>query len=109
MASLGYHNAYMVSFEFATFYGNSPSAIEKFDEGFPIFGTGGVVGYTSEALCEGPSVILGRKGTIDRVQKCTGPFWAIDTRAIDTTYYTTPKREFDWSWQALPQWPKPPR
>ncbi|WP_313605969.1 restriction endonuclease subunit S [Comamonas jiangduensis] len=74
-------------------YGKSPSAIEKLDEGFPIFGTGGIVGYTSEFLCEGPSVILGRKGTIDKVQKCTGPFWA-----IDTTYYTTPKREFCWSW-----------
>lgn len=60
---------------------------------FPIFGTGGIVSYTSEFLCEGPSVILGRKGTIDKVQKCTGPFWA-----IDTTYYTTPKREFCWSW-----------
>ncbi|MFZ7338448.1 hypothetical protein ACLS0R_19670, partial [Comamonas jiangduensis] len=45
-------------------YGKSPSAIEKLDDGFPIFGTGGVVGYTSEVLYEGPSVILGRKGTI---------------------------------------------
>lgn len=74
-------------------YGKSPSAIEKLDDGFPIFGTGGVVGYTSEVLYEGPSVILGRKGTIDKVQRCTSPFWA-----IDTTYYTTPKRDFDWSW-----------
>jgi len=36
---------------------------------------------------------LGRKGTIDKVQRSAGPFWS-----IDTTYYTTPKREFDWSW-----------
>jgi type I restriction enzyme S subunit len=69
-------------------YGKSPAEIEKLDDGFPIFGTGGVVGYTSEVLCDGPSVILGRKGTIDKVQRCAGPFWA-----IDTTYYTTPKRE----------------
>ncbi len=74
-------------------YGKSPAEIEKLDDGFPIFGTGGVVGYTSEVLCDGPSIILGRKGTIDKVQRCAGPFWA-----IDTTYYTTPKREFDWSW-----------
>lgn len=74
-------------------YGKSPAEIEKIDDGFPIFGTGGVVGYTSEVLCNGPSVILGRKGTIDKVQRCDGPFWA-----IDTTYYTTAKREFDWSW-----------
>lgn len=74
-------------------YGKSPAEIEKLDDGIPIFGTGGVVGYTSEALCDGPSVILGRKGTIDKVQRSAGPFWA-----IDTTYYTTPKRAFDWSW-----------
>lgn len=74
-------------------YGKSPAKIEKLDDGIPIFGTGGVVGYTSEALCDGPSVILGRKGTIDKVQRSAGPFWA-----IDTTYYTTPKRAFDWSW-----------
>jgi type I restriction enzyme S subunit len=74
-------------------YGKSPAEIEKLDDGFPIFGTGGIVGHTSEVLCDGPSVILGRKGTIDKVQRCAGPFWA-----IDTTYYTTAKREFDWSW-----------
>lgn len=74
-------------------YGKSPAEIEKIDDGFPIFGTGGIVGHTSEVLCDGPSVILGRKGTIDKVQRCAGPFWA-----IDTTYYTTAKREFDWSW-----------
>ena len=74
-------------------YGKSPAAIEKLDDGIPIFGTGGVVGYTNEALCKGPSIILGRKGTIDKVQRSAGPFWS-----IDTTYYTTPRREFDWSW-----------
>ncbi|MCU1134359.1 restriction endonuclease subunit S [Stenotrophomonas maltophilia] len=74
-------------------YGKSPAEIERLDDGIPIFGTGGVVGYTSKALCDGPSVILGRKGTIDKVQRSDGPFWA-----IDTTYFTTPKRKFDWSW-----------
>ncbi|MCW5651107.1 MAG: restriction endonuclease subunit S [Ramlibacter sp.] len=74
-------------------YGKSPAEVKKLDDGFPIFGTGGVVGYTSDVLCDGPSVILGRKGTIDKVQRCAGPFWA-----IDTTYFTTAKRVFDWSW-----------
>lgn len=74
-------------------YGKSPAEIEKLDEGVPIFGTGGIAGYTNKALCDGPSVILGRKGTIDKVQRSDGPFWA-----IDTTFYTTPRRKFDWSW-----------
>jgi type I restriction enzyme S subunit len=74
-------------------YGKSPSDIEKLDSGIPIFGTGGITGYTDTPLSSGPSIILGRKGTIDKVQKCNGPFWA-----IDTTFYTTPKTVFDWEW-----------
>lgn len=74
-------------------YGKSPADIEKCDDGIPIFGTGGITGYTDVALYEGPSVILGRKGTIDKVQRSDVPFWA-----IDTTYYTTPRTKFDWSW-----------
>lgn len=74
-------------------YGKSPADIEKLDDGIPIFGTGGVSGYTNIPLCDGPSIILGRKGTIDKVQRSDGPFWA-----IDTTFYTTPKRTFDWAW-----------
>lgn len=74
-------------------YGRSPVDIQKLDEGIPIFGTGGITGYTDVALYDGPSVILGRKGTIDKVQRSDGPFWA-----IDTTFFTTPKQRFDWAW-----------
>lgn len=74
-------------------YGKSPIGIEKKDSAIPIFGTGGICGYTDKYLSDGPSIILGRKGTIDKVQICDGPFWA-----IDTTFYTTPKKIFDWSW-----------
>lgn len=74
-------------------YGRSPAGLEKLAVGVPIFGTGGVSGYTDVALCHGPSVILGRKGTIDKVQRSMVPFWA-----IDTTFYTTPKLHFDWLW-----------
>ena len=74
-------------------YGKSPADLVKFDTGIPIFGTGGIVGYTDTPLCEGPSIILGRKGTIDKVQHSNGPFWA-----IDTTFYTIPRQDFNWSW-----------
>lgn len=74
-------------------YGKSPAGIKKLDSGIPIYGTGGISGYTDTPLSKGPSIILGRKGTIDKVQKCDGPFWA-----IDTTFYTSPKMTFDWAW-----------
>ena len=74
-------------------YGKSPADIKKLNSGIPIYGTGGISGYTDTPLSNGPTIILGRKGTIDKVQRCDGPFWA-----IDTTFYTSPKTIFDWGW-----------
>ncbi len=50
---------------------------------YPIIGTGGVFGKANKYLHKGPSVILGRKGTIDKPQFRETPFWS-----VDTAYYT---------------------
>jgi type I restriction enzyme, S subunit len=47
--------------------------------GYPILGTGGVFGRASEYLYDKPSVLLGRKGTIDKPMFITEPFWTVDT------------------------------
>lgn len=46
---------------------------------YPILGTGGELGRTNFYLSEGPSVLIGRKGTIDNPQYVESPFWTIDT------------------------------
>jgi type I restriction enzyme S subunit len=46
---------------------------------FPILGSGGEIGRTDAFLHEGPSVLIGRKGTIDRPQYIDSPFWTVDT------------------------------
>ena len=48
-------------------------------EGFPVFGSGGVFAYASAFLYDGETVLLGRKGTIDKPLYVTGPFWTVDT------------------------------
>jgi type I restriction enzyme S subunit len=45
----------------------------------PVYGSGGVFKYTNKALFNGKSVLLGRKGTIDKPQYVEGEFWSIDT------------------------------
>lgn len=45
----------------------------------PIYGTGGVMGYTSIPLYQGASVLTGRKGTINRPIYVEGDFWNVDT------------------------------
>lgn len=44
-----------------------------------VFGTNGPIGWTSEALGAGPTVVVGRKGAYRGVHYAPGPFWVIDT------------------------------
>ena len=46
---------------------------------YPILGTGGRMGLTNHFLYDKPSVLIGRKGTLDKPQYIDIPFWTIDT------------------------------
>ena len=46
---------------------------------FPVYGSGGEFTRASRPLYSGPSVLLGRKGTIDRPLLVDGQFWTVDT------------------------------
>jgi len=48
-------------------------------EGYPVLGSGGVFAYASKFLYDGESVLLGRKGTIDKPLHIIGRFWTVDT------------------------------
>ena len=63
-------------------YGKSPKDIKDNSGKNKIYGTGGEVGFTNKKLSDGPSIIIGRKGTLDKPIFVQNDFWA-----IDTTYY----------------------
>lgn len=46
---------------------------------YPILATGGEIGRTNTPLYSKPSVLIGRKGTINRPQFQESPFWTVDT------------------------------
>ncbi|MEI6521104.1 MAG: restriction endonuclease subunit S, partial [bacterium] len=46
---------------------------------YPILATGGKIGTTNSFLYDKPSVLIGRKGTIDKPQYMDQPFWTVDT------------------------------
>ena len=46
---------------------------------YPILATSGEIGRTNQYLYDKPSVLIGRKGTIDSPQYVESPFWTIDT------------------------------
>jgi type I restriction enzyme, S subunit len=45
----------------------------------PIYGTGGLMGFTSTHLQTGPAVLSGRKGSINNPIYVEGAFWNVDT------------------------------
>lgn len=60
-------------------HGKSQKNVEKVNGKYPILGTGGVIGKTDEFLFKEESVLIGRKGTINKPIFIEGPFWTIDT------------------------------
>jgi type I restriction enzyme S subunit len=52
-------------------------------EGYPVIGSGGQFTYASKFTYDQESVLLGRKGTIDKPLYINEPFWT-----VDTMYYT---------------------
>lgn len=46
---------------------------------YPIYGTGGVMGYASQYRCPSNSVIIGRKGNINNPIFVDTDFWNVDT------------------------------
>ena len=71
-------------------YGKSQAEIADDNGKFPILGTGGIVGFTNRFLYDKPSIIIGRKGSIDKPQYIDNSFWT-----IDTAFYTEVKNEYD--------------
>lgn len=57
--------------------------------GYPVLGTGGEFGRASTFLYDKPSVLLGRKGTIDKPFYIEEPFWTVDTLFYTEIYENT--------------------
>lgn len=60
-------------------HGRDQKAIETVNGRFKILATGGQIGTTNTPLFSQPSVLIGRKGTIDQPQFQNEPFWSVDT------------------------------
>lgn len=46
---------------------------------YPIYGSGGIMAYGEKKLCEGNTIIIGRKGNINNPIFVKDPYWAVDT------------------------------
>ena len=60
-------------------HGRSQNLVECDAGQYPILASGGRIGWASQFLHDKPSVLIGRKGTIDEPQFMETPFWTVDT------------------------------
>ena len=60
-------------------YGKALKASERLAGTVPVYGSGGITGFHSQCLVAGPSVIVGRKGTVGSLYWEDRPFYPIDT------------------------------
>lgn len=74
-------------------YGRAIRGYSQTHGKYRVFGSNGSIGWASNALTQGPGVVLGRKGAYRGVEFCREPFWV-----IDTAYYVVPKTDLDMRW-----------
>ena len=59
--------------------GKNQRAVEDPNGTYPIYGSGGIMGYANNFICQANTVIIGRKGNINKPIYVEEPFWNVDT------------------------------
>jgi type I restriction enzyme S subunit len=84
-------------------HGKNQSQVTSTSGMIPIYGSGGIIGWASKYLYDKPSVLIGRKGTIDSPYYMDIPFWTVDTmfyseifRNIDAKFIFYTFNTIDW-------------
>lgn len=60
-------------------YGKALKAADRSGSGFPVYGSNGPVGRHEVALTAGPTIVVGRKGSLGEVHYSASRVWPIDT------------------------------
>lgn len=76
--------------------GQDYKTVQDDNGAYPIYGTGGIMGYASQYRCPSNSVIIGRKGNINNPLFVEQPFWNVDTAfgVVPKTTHLIPKYFF---------------
>lgn len=60
--------------------------VDNKEDGYPVYGSGGIFKFSSDFLYDGVSILFGRKGTIDKPLIVNGKFWTVDTMFYSELY-----------------------
>jgi type I restriction enzyme S subunit len=75
-------------------YGDGLVEAQRKEGKVPVYGSNGIVGHHNQAITQGPTLVIGRKGSIGEVHLSPVPCWPIDT----TYYVDAAKRPCDLTW-----------
>lgn len=59
--------------------GKNQSKVENLNGKYPIYGSGGIISYADQYICKENSIIIGRKGNINKPIFVKEKFWNVDT------------------------------
>lgn len=59
--------------------GKNQRKVENPNGKYPIYGSGGIMGFADDYICEANTVVIGRKGSINNPIFVERPFWNVDT------------------------------
>ena len=59
--------------------GKNQKKVENPNGLYPIYGSGGIMGYADDYICEANTVVIGRKGSINNPIFVETRFWNVDT------------------------------
>ncbi len=59
--------------------GRNQRQVENKDGKYPIYRSGGIIGYADDYICDSETVVIGRKGNINNLIFVKESFWNVDT------------------------------
>ena len=59
--------------------GRNQKKVEDINGKYPIYGSGGIMGYANDYICKAGTTIIGRKGSINKPLYVDTEFWNVDT------------------------------
>ena len=59
--------------------GKNQKQVEDIEGKYPIYGSGGIIGYSNAYICNENTIIIGRKGNINKPILVKEKFWNVDT------------------------------
>ena len=91
----GWHPTRLDSF-IELVYGKALKAEVRRPGTVPVYGSGGLTGWHDEALVNGQSIVVGRKGTVGSLYWASRPFYP-----IDTVFYVRSTKPLSYCYQLL--------